>query len=321
MLEGRHKVGVREIGCAPPCVEGEAVLQKLGDYAAKCLARAADAERCAADPPDNPLRSDYEKMAQGWRRLASSYQFVESLEQFLAGNKNRWATRPSAPRMEIPDEYTEVGVRTDDAHQRAANRWMHLAREAEHRTKNVLATVLATIDLSSSVTPQGLKRAIKGRIQALANVQALFVQSRWMGAELSHLAMQELAPYVQGDDVRAHIDGPRLLLEPETAQTMAMALHELATNAARYGALSVATGHVEVKWSVAAGGSIVVRWTESGGPPVNPPARRGFGTEMMEGRIRYQAGGDVRWDWRQAGLTCEIVLNADAACATAGNTE
>jgi two-component sensor histidine kinase len=183
-----------------------------------------------------------------------------------------------------------------------------LAREAEHRTKNVLATVLATIDLSKSNTSQGLKRAIKGRIKALANVHALFVQSRWAGAQLSNLAAQELAPYVQGDDVRAHMDGPRLLLKPETAQAMAVVLHELATNAAKYGALSVATGHVAVKWWLAGDGGIVVRWTESGGPPVNPPTRRGFGTEVIEGQIRHQADGEVRFDWRQEGLTCEIVL-------------
>ena len=166
-----------------------------------------------------------------------------------------------------------------------------LGREAEHRTKNVLATVLATIDLSKADTSQDLKRAIKGRIQALANVHALFVQSRWTGAELSSLAAQELAPYVQGDDVRIHMDGPRLLLKSETAQAMALVLHELATNAAKYGALSVATGHVGVKWSLAADGGIVVRWIESGGPPVNPPAHRGFGTEVIEGQIRYQADG------------------------------
>jgi PAS domain S-box-containing protein len=183
-----------------------------------------------------------------------------------------------------------------------------LAREAEHRTKNMLATVLAAIDLSKSGTSQGLKRAIKGRIKALANVHALFVQSRWTGAELSSLAAQELAPYVQGDDVRAHMGGPRLFLEPETAQAMAVVLHELATNAAKYGALSVATGRVAVKWSLTDDGSIAIRWTERGGPLVNPPTRRGFGTEVIEGQIRHQADGEVQFDWRPEGLTCEIVL-------------
>src|SRR5262249_55080632 len=127
-----------------------------------------------------------------------------------------------------------------------------LAREAEHRTKNILATVQATVNLSHAETPDSLKRAIEGRIQALANVHGVFVESRWMGAELSNLARQELAPYLRGNEARASIDGPHLLLEPNTAQTVAMTLHELATNAAKYGALSVVDGRVEVKWSLAA---------------------------------------------------------------------
>src|SRR5207249_3041808 len=88
-----------------------------------------------------------------------------------------------------------------------------LAREAEHRARNVLATVQATVHLTQSDTPDGLKQAIEGRIQALANVHALFVQSRWTGAELHRLVAQELSPYCQEGETRARIDGPSLLLE------------------------------------------------------------------------------------------------------------
>jgi PAS domain S-box-containing protein len=151
-----------------------------------------------------------------------------------------------------------------------------LARKAEHRAKNVLATVQATVKLSQSKTRDGLKRAIEGRIQALANVHTLFVASRWNGAELSSLARQELAPYLQGNKARALIDGPQLLLEPNTAQTIAMTLHELATNAAKYGALSVAKGRVEVKWSLAANGKLNLTWTEKGRRAVKKPTRQGF---------------------------------------------
>src|SRR5215475_10000354 len=110
-----------------------------------------------------------------------------------------------------------------------------LAREAEDRAKNVLATVQATVKLSQSDTVDGLKHAIEGRVQALANVHALFIQSRWMGAELSNIAEQEIAPYLQDGAARARIDGPNLVLEPNTAQAIAVTLHELATNAAKYG--------------------------------------------------------------------------------------
>ena len=88
-----------------------------------------------------------------------------------------------------------------------------------------------------------------------------------------------------------------------------MALHELATNAAKYGALSVPEGQVRVEWSRAADGRVVLRWTEAGGPPVNhPPTRKGFGTHVMEAMIRGHVGGDVRLDWHAEGLACEIIL-------------
>ena len=113
-----------------------------------------------------------------------------------------------------------------------------LAREAEHRSKNLLASVQATVRLSQSETPDGLKRAIEGRIQSLANVHSLFVKTRWIGADLSTIAAQELAPYSEKDQRRVRIDGPPVLLEPDVAQTIGIILHELATNAAKYGALA-----------------------------------------------------------------------------------
>jgi two-component sensor histidine kinase len=99
-----------------------------------------------------------------------------------------------------------------------------------------------------------------------------------------------------------------LWLDPNTAQMLAITLHELATNAAKYGALSVAEGNVAVTWSRAADGRLVLRWTEKGGPPVRPPTRRGFGTRVVEHMIGGQLKGDLRLDWRAEGLVCEIAL-------------
>jgi PAS domain S-box-containing protein len=183
-----------------------------------------------------------------------------------------------------------------------------LAREAEHRAKNILATVQATVHLSQSDTPEGLKHAIEGRIQALANVHRLFVESRWEGAEIQTLVKEELAAYSQDKETRVQIDGPKLLLEPNAAQAIAVILHELATNAAKYGALSVPDGHVQVEWSREPNGRLVLRWTEKDGPPVKPPTRKGFGTRAIEGMIRGQVKGEVRFDWRAAGLACEISI-------------
>ena len=148
-----------------------------------------------------------------------------------------------------------------------------LAGEAEHRTKNILAAVQATVNLSHSDTAAGLKRAIEGRLRALANVHSLFVKSRWDGAELSSIVTQELAPYLGKSEECARIDGPLVLLETQAAQAIAIGLHELSTNAAKYGSLSAPEGKVEVTWWRADGGRLVLAWVESGGPLVAAPAR------------------------------------------------
>jgi PAS domain S-box-containing protein len=183
-----------------------------------------------------------------------------------------------------------------------------LAREAEHRAKNLLATVQATVSLSQSDTPEGLKHAIEGRIKALTNVHRLFVETRWAGADIQSLIKEELAPFTQDAGRRVQIDGPKHLLEPMTAQAVAVTVHELATNAVKYGALSVPGGQVQVEWLREPNGRLVLRWTEKGGPPVKPPTRTGFGTRAIEGLIRSQLKGDTSFDWRPAGLACTISM-------------
>ena len=103
-------------------------------------------------------------------------------------------------------------------------------------------------------------------------------------------------------------NGPDVMLEPNMAQTVAISMHELATNAAKYGSLSAADGHLEVAWSCTADGRLNLRWTESSGPAVAPPTHCGFGTRIMEKIIGGQLGGQVRFDWRDQGLICEIAL-------------
>jgi two-component sensor histidine kinase len=183
-----------------------------------------------------------------------------------------------------------------------------LTREAEHRAKNLLANVTAMVQLSQADTPDSLKEAIQGRIGALASVHSLFAKSRWTGAELASLVKQELSPYSRDAEMRTLINGPAVTLKPDLAQAIAVALHELATNAAKYGALSVPEGRVRLEWWRAADERVVLRWTEAGGPPVTPPTRKGFGTHVMEAMISGHVGGDVRLDWRAEGLACEITI-------------
>jgi PAS domain S-box-containing protein len=188
---------------------------------------------------------------------------------------------------------------------RAQERIATLAREAEHRSKNVLASVQAAVNLSRAETPDNLKKAIEGRIQALANVHSLFVESRWIGADLSTIAAQELGPYsAQG---RVRIEGPAVLLEPNAAQAFAVTLHELATNAAKYGSLSENKGQLVLEWTHSADLGLVLSWTETGGPSVEPPTRKGFGSRVITGMIE-QLKGTVRFDWRPSGLVCEIAV-------------
>jgi PAS domain S-box-containing protein len=198
-------------------------------------------------------------------------------------------------------------ARDISAQKRSQEQIATLAREAEHRSKNLLANVLATVKLSQSDTLEGLKQAIEGRIRALANVHSLFVQSRWIGAELSTIARQELAPYFKNGEKRARIDGPQVLLEPDVAQSIAVILHELATNAAKYGALSAADGRISLSWSHESNGRLELRWNEIGGPPVQMPTHEGFGRRIIN-RIAGQLNGSARFDWRVEGLDCEIIV-------------
>jgi PAS domain S-box-containing protein len=197
-------------------------------------------------------------------------------------------------------------VRDITEQKRTSDQIATLAREAEHRSKNLLANVQAMVDLSQADAIADFKKAITGRIQALANVHSLFVATRWIGAELSAIATQELAPYSTSGEKRVRIDGPQVLLEPNIAQALAVTLHELATNAVKYGALSVPNGKIDLGWSQEPG-RLNLRWTETNGPTVKPPTRKGFGTRVMEKMIG-QLKGETRFDWRPEGLVCEITL-------------
>jgi two-component sensor histidine kinase len=197
--------------------------------------------------------------------------------------------------------FQDISDRKHDEAQIAA-----LAREAEHRCKNILATVQATVHLTQADTVQDFKRALNGRIQALANAHSLFVESRWTGADLRTLVGQELSPYCQGDPGRARIEGPAIMLEPSTAQMIGVCLHELATNAAKYGALSQPNGHVQIVWSRTLDGLLVLSWSEVGGPPVAPPSRQGFGTAVIRQMIESQLKGEMRFDWQPEGFVCAL---------------
>ena len=141
---------------------------------------------------------------------------------------------------------------------------------------------------------------------ALSRAHTVLAQSRWEGADLGGLVEEELAAFRTGDPDKIVVEGPRVLLQPTPAQTLALALHELATNAAKYGALSSVAGRLRLAWELK-DGSLHLRWSESGGPPPRQqPSPSGFGTRIIRASIEGQLGGQVRFDWRPNGLQCVL---------------
>jgi two-component sensor histidine kinase len=146
-------------------------------------------------------------------------------------------------------------------------------------------------------------QAVEGRINALARVHTILSLSSWQGAEIKKLIVEELAPYSVGGQIK--ISGSEIQLQPAMAQTLALALHELVTNSAKYGALSALSGQLSVMWQVDAN-TLVLSWEETGGPLVRKPEARGFGTRSLMTSIESQLGGQALFDWRAEGLICRL---------------
>jgi PAS domain S-box-containing protein len=212
-----------------------------------------------------------------------------------------------------------VGIVQDITPRKAAEERLRLlAREVDHRAKNALAVVQSVVQLTPAQDAAAFKRAIEGRVSALARAQTLLAEDRWSGADLRALLEGELAPF-RNESHRVTLEGPSVMLPPGAAQPLAMAAHELATNALKHGALSALAGSVSVAWRIEGGmaGTLRLRWAEAGGPAVSaPPARRGFGSRVLDGTIRGQLGGTVSLAWESTGLVCEIQVPLGRGTAT-----
>jgi len=173
----------------------------------------------------------------------------------------------------------------------------------------VLRAVSRLFQTAGYKTILGQSRHSRSLSEALSNAHTLLAQSRWAGANLHTLVTEELAPYNLQGTSRAHINGPELVLEAKSAQTIAMVLHELTTNAVKYGALSVPSGCLLIEWSRDET-QLVIHWCETGGPPVKPPSRQGFGTRVV-GRVVHDLEGKLQFDWNPDGLACEIIIPLD----------
>lgn len=156
---------------------------------------------------------------------------------------------------------------------------------------------------------------LDGRIQSMACTHALLSRGRWQGVRLADLVRRELEPYMGA--CQATVEGPDVLLSAEATQALAMVLHELVTNAAKYGALSMPGGQVRVRWSRRRNGGsravLTIEWQESGGPAVRAPSRHGYGTSVICDLVPYELGGTVDMDYATGGVRCRIEVSLDQA--------
>jgi PAS domain S-box-containing protein len=182
-----------------------------------------------------------------------------------------------------------------------------LANELNHRVKNSLATVQSIINqtLRSAEDTESARAAVNARIVALAGAHDLLTDRSWAGADLSDIISSAIAPFVT-DHIA--LEGPSLHISPSQALALSLALHELATNATKYGALSRPEGRVQLSWK-ALNGRLNLSWREVGGPPVVPPTRRGFGSRLIENALNRDLNGHSRMEFAPEGLHCWITAN------------
>ncbi len=185
-----------------------------------------------------------------------------------------------------------------------------LTRELNHRVKNTLANVISIVALTRrrSSDVDEFANGLIERIRALSATHDLLSQREWRNAPVYDVVQSELAPYLGPDDPPVAISGPDALLAPNDAMSLGLALHELATNAAKYGALSVPDGKVSVSWTLPEPGRCLVTWRESGGPLVRKPERRGFGMDLIEKIVSRELNATVEIRFEEAGVTCTLAV-------------
>jgi CheY-like chemotaxis protein len=205
----------------------------------------------------------------------------------------RWCASTAAASKDGSGKVVRISGVTMDITERkeAEERQALLAREVDHRAKNAMAIVQSIVRLTKANSISEYGAVIEGRLKALSRVHALLSDSRWQGAEFAKLVDEELAPFRSANTDRIRAVGPKVLLNPTTA--------------AKYGALSQASGNLELKWDIEPD-SIVVDWRERGGPPVREPRSTGFGTRIVTGSIERQLGGKATFDWHPDGLRCAL---------------
>jgi PAS domain S-box-containing protein len=219
-----------------------------------------------------------------------------------------WTFSRAVPLLDAKGELAEwFGMASDVTERRQAEQHREmLMAELDHRVKNTLATVQSLA--ASTLRSDERQKALSGRLAALAHAHNLLAESKWEGAGLAGIVETALAPY-RGE--RVALAGADVRLGPRAAQTLSMTLHELATNAAKYGALSSPRGRLDVSWEVAGPAEarrLVLNWVEAGGPSVTKPSRTGFGSKLIELGVAHELRGETELEYRPEGLRCKLTI-------------
>jgi PAS domain S-box-containing protein len=261
--------------------------------------------------PDDqePLRHVVQRMSEGERTQRVEFRVRRP------NGELRWCMGAVAASVNAGGKVERMsGVTIDVTDRREAEeRQVLLAREVDHRARNALAVIQSIIRLTRAKDVKDYVITVEGRIQALALAHTLLSNSRWHGADLGTLVAEEFGPYRVGTKVE--FKGPNVSLTPATAQGIALALHELATNAAKHGALSSLKGRVCLTWQLHAG-TLTLHWVESGGPPVKSPSTRNFGLKVIRASIEQQLGGKSSFDWNPKGLRADLAIPLDQTAAS-----
>ena len=260
------------------------------------------------------LAEDVERFQAAFRAAFEARRhFTVEVRVWDKDNRVRWLRCSGVPRLDDAHAflgYTGCSMDITDV-KLAQEQQMLLINELNHRVKNTLATVqsVAMQTLRNAATLEQARDDFEARLIALSRAHDVLTRENWEGANLQEIVNQAIEPYRRREENRFKIKGGAVRLPPRTALVLAMALQELATNAVKYGALSNDTGRVEIAWKVDPALDIPrlqLRWREAGGPPVELPTRRGFGSRLIERSLAQDLDGHVSLEFAPAGLVCTI---------------
>ena len=229
----------------------------------------------------------------------------------LRANGEEFPVEASISQVEVGGVRLATVILRDIAERKANEEARHLlAREVDHRAKNALAVVQAVVSLTRAETKEDFIAAVRGRVAALGRAHTLLAQNRWEGGDLAQIVADETAGYRR--DGQITIRGPAIRLPADAVQPLSLLIHELATNAVKYGALSMDSGRVAVGWAVLPDGDLKLNWTETGGPAVQEPASVGFGSTLVKEVVTRQLSGSLIISWPVGGMRMVAILPSSA---------